>query len=190
MHQIVATTPALNQQLAHARAGGLPGQYLTFMVGNDLFAVGVLAIKEIIEYGGVTEVPMMPSFVRGIINLRGAVVPVIDLQARFGRARTQAGRKTCIVIVEVDSDDPEQPHASVMGVVVDAVQAVLEIDAADIEPPPSFGASIQTELIAGMARLQGRMAGRFVTLLELERVVAVDEALAPPAPAPAPALAN
>src|SRR3954469_11131079 len=102
MHQIVATTPALNQQLARARAGGLPGQYLTFTVGNDLFAVGVLAIKEIIEYGGVTEVPMMPQFVRGIINLRGAVVPVIDLQARFGRGRSQAGRKTCIVIVEVD----------------------------------------------------------------------------------------
>lgn len=141
-------------------------QYLTFMLGGEQFAVGILAIKEIIEYGGLTEVPMMPDCIRGVINLRGAVVPVMDLSARFGRALSVPGKRTCIVIVETEQDGERQ----VSGVVVDAVNAVLDIAAADIQPAPSFGTRIAADFIMGM----GRVDGKFVILLDVARVLAVD----------------
>ena len=101
-----------------------------------MFTIGILSVKEIIGYGGLTEVPMMPPCVRGVINLRGAVVPVMDLSARFGREATAVTKRTCIIIVELDKGGEQQ----VIGVIVDAVNAVLDIAAADIEPPPAFGA--------------------------------------------------
>ncbi|HJV86088.1 MAG TPA: chemotaxis protein CheW [Noviherbaspirillum sp.] len=143
------------------------GQYLTFMLGGETFAIGILAVKEIIEYGGLTEVPMMPECIRGVINLRGAVVPVLDLSSRFGRATTAVTKRTCIVIVEVDSGEAQQ----VAGVVVDAVNAVLEIPASEIEPPPTFGAKIRTDFIEGM----GKVNGRFVILLNINQIVSLDE---------------
>ncbi len=150
-------------------------QFLTFQLGGDLFAIGILTIKEIIEYGELTSVPMMPGAVRGVINLRGAVVPVIDLQARFGKSPVVAGKRTCIVIVEVQALDERQ----VIGVIVDAVNEVVDIPPEDIEPPPSFGARIRTDFIQGM----GKVRGRFVILLELERVLSLEDR--PPAePAP------
>ena len=142
-------------------------QYLTFALGSEMFAVGTLSVKEIIEYGQMTVVPMMPGFIRGVINLRGAVVPVIDLAARFGRSETVITRRTCIVIVEVPNEDGKQD----IGVVVDAVSAVLEIAPADIEPVPAFGAKIRSDFIAGM----GIVAGRFVILLEVGKVLSIDE---------------
>jgi purine-binding chemotaxis protein CheW len=142
-------------------------QYLTFALGSEMFAVGTLSVKEIIEYGQMTVVPMMPGFIRGVINLRGAVVPVIDLAARFGRSETVITRRTCIVIVEVPNEDGQQD----IGVVVDAVSAVLEIAPADIEPVPAFGAKIRSDFIAGM----GKVAGRFVILLEVGKVLSIDE---------------
>lgn len=144
--------------------------YLRFTLNDEAFAIHILQIREIIEYGQLTEVPMMPAFIRGVINLRGAVVPVIDLSARFERARTQVGRRTCVVILEAEAEgDGESPL--VLGIMVDAVNEVLEIPAADIEPPPSFGARLRTDFIAGM----GRVAGRFVVILDLPRVLAMDE---------------
>lgn len=142
-------------------------QYLTFMLGSEVFAIGILAIKEIIEYGGLTEVPMMPDCIRGVINLRGAVVPVMDLMARFGKVSSPVNKRTCIVIVEIDSDDGQQ----VVGVMVDAVNAVLDIPAPDIEAAPSFGAKIRTEFIAGM----GKVNGKFVILLNVDSVLSIDE---------------
>src|SRR5581483_12413184 len=104
-------------------------QYLIFTLNAEQFALDILNIKEIIEYGQLTEVPMMPEAVRGVINLRGSVVPVIDLSSRFGRAATQVGRRTCIVIVEVE----QTPGAlQTLGLVVDAVSAVTEIETEDI----------------------------------------------------------
>jgi purine-binding chemotaxis protein CheW len=176
MGELIAAARGLNQQVVEARERGLHGQYLTFLAGAELCAVGVLAIREIIEFAGLTVVPMMPDFVRGIINLRGAVVPVLDLQARFGRGQAEVSRRTCIVIVEVEHDDPDEPGPQVLGLVVDAVQAVLDIDPADIEPPPAFGAAIRTDFIAGMARLSGRAQGKFVVLLKLVPLVAIDDA--------------
>ncbi|HJW27168.1 MAG TPA: chemotaxis protein CheW [Rhodocyclaceae bacterium] len=142
-------------------------QYLTFSLGEEMFAIGILAIREIIEYGQVTEVPMTPPFIRGVINLRGAVVPVVDLAVRFGRPPRDITRRTCIVIVEVESEKGSQE----MGIVVDAVSEVLEIPAADIEPPPEFGAKIRIDFIQGM----GKVGGKFVVILDANRVLSMDE---------------
>ena len=142
-------------------------QFLTFTLGSEMFAVGTLSVKEIIEYGQLTEVPMMPGFIRGVINLRGAVVPVVDLSARFGRSATQITRRTCIVIIEVPTG--EEKHD--IGVVVDTVSEVLEIPAGEIEPAPTFGAKIRTDFIQGM----GKVGGKFVILLDVGRVLSVDE---------------
>jgi purine-binding chemotaxis protein CheW len=132
-----------------------------------MYAIGILAIKEIIEFNKLTTVPMMPRFVRGVINLRGAVVPVIDLSARFGRAGTTASRRTCIVIVEIDADEGRQ----VVGVLVDSVSEVLDIPATEIEPAPSFGARVRSEFIAGM----GKVKGKFVIILSVAHVLSAEE---------------
>ena len=147
--------------------GGDTHQYLTFTLGSEMFAVGILNVKEIIEYGNLTEIPMMPPFIRGVINLRGAVVPVVDLAARFGGKISAVQRRTCIVIVEVRQEDAKHD----IGIMVDAVSEVLEIQAKDIEPPPSFGAKIRADFIAGM----GKVAGKFVIILQIDRVLSVDE---------------
>ena len=144
-----------------------PQQYLTFTLGGEMFAVAILNVKEIIEFGSVTEIPMMPSFIRGVINLRGAVVPVIDLSCRFGNKPTEVARRTCIVIIELN--DGDQKHD--IGVMVDAVSEVLEISATDIEPPPAFGAKIRTDFISGM----GKVNGKFVILLNIGKVLSVEE---------------
>lgn len=141
-------------------------QFLTFVLDKETFAVGILAIKEIIEYHDLTTVPMMPDAVRGVINLRGSVVPVIDLAVRFGRKPTNVGKRTCIVIVEVNTGESQ-----VIGVIVDAVNQVLEIPASDIEPPPPFGARIRSDFIYGM----GKVDGKFVILLDVAHVLSVDE---------------
>lgn len=142
-------------------------QYLTFLLGEEMFAIGILSIREIIEYGFVTDVPMTPPFIRGVLNLRGAVVPVIDLARRFGSPARETTKRTCIVIVEVETDKGSQE----MGIVVDSVNEVLEISADDIEPPPEFGSRIRTDFIKGM----GKIKGRFVIVLDLGQVLSIDE---------------
>lgn len=152
---------------AVASGNTAPAQYLTFTLGGEMFGVGILNVKEIIEFGNLTEIPMMPPFIRGVINLRGAVVPVIDLAARFGSKTTEVGRRTCIVIVEVSDDEIRHD----IGIIVDAVSEVLEIPGSEIEPPPSFGARIRADFIQGM----GKVAGKFVILLDITRVLSVEE---------------
>ena len=142
-------------------------QYLTFLLGGEMFAIAILNIKEIIEYGSLTEVPMMPSFIRGVINLRGSVVPVVDLSSRFGRSRTEVSRRTCIVIIEVENGDEKHD----IGVMVDSVSEVLEIPRSEIEPPPAFGAKIRVDFMQGM----GKVAGKFVIILNANKVLSVDE---------------
>ncbi|HEX5394109.1 MAG TPA: chemotaxis protein CheW [Rhodocyclaceae bacterium] len=154
-----------NQQEGHVSAESR--QYLTFSLSGEMFAVGTLAVKEIIEYGSVTTVPMMPAFIRGVINLRGAVVPVIDLGVRFRNAPTEITRRSCIVILEIQDNDETQT----LSVVVDAVNEVLEISPVDIEPPPAFGAKIRTDFIAGMAKV----TGSFVILLNVGKILSIDE---------------
>ena len=152
---------------APSAAAHEPRQYLTFMLGGEVFAIGILHIKEIIEYGQLTAVPMMPEFIRGVINLRGAVVPVVDLASRFGGKPSQITRRSCIVILELEPEAGDQ----VIGVVVDAVNEVLEIAAADIEPPPSFGTRIRTDFIHGMGKVQER----FVIILNVNNVLSTED---------------
>lgn len=161
-------------QLVQAKGGAVavkvdeaPSQYLTFTLGGEMFAVGILNVKEIIEYGNLTEIPMMPTFIRGVINLRGSVVPVIDLAARFGGKASELGRRTCIVIVEVADGDLQHD----IGIMVDAVSEVLDIPGSEIEPPPSFGAKIRADFIFGM----GKVAGKFVIILNINKVLSVEE---------------
>lgn len=149
------------------QAQGEEGQYLTFTLGKEMFAIGILNIREILEYGMLTAVPMMPEFIRGVINLRGAVVPVVDLSARFGGKPSDITKRTCIVIIEVTTEDGQQD----IGVVVDTVSEVLEIPDSEIEPAPAFGARIRTDFIAGM----GKVEGKFVIILEVDRVLSTEE---------------
>ena len=152
---------------AAAVAAGQAGQYLTFVLGAETYAIGIMAIKEIIEYSSLTEVPMMPTYVRGVINLRGSVVPVVDLPVRFGKASSAVSKRTCIVIIDVQLGGDRH----VLGLVVDAVNAVLDIPSNDIEPPPSFGASIRTEFIRGMVKINNK----FVIVIDVDHVLAADE---------------
>ena len=167
-------------QLVQARAGTTvaavkvdtaPSQYLTFALGSEMFAVGILNVKEIIEYGNLTEIPMMPTFIRGVINLRGSVVPVIDLAARFGGRPTEVGKRTCIVIVEVADEIGDQISSHDIGIMVDAVSEVLDIPGSEIEPPPTFGARIRADFIFGM----GKVAGKFVIILNINKVLSIEE---------------
>lgn len=146
-------------------AGG--GQYLTFSLQGEIYGLDILRVREIIEYTRPTTVPMMPAFVHGVINLRGNVVPVIDLAQRFGRTPTALHPRTCVVILEVQSVE----GAVAIGVLVDAVNAVLDLEADQIEPAPSFGTGLRQEFIRGMARTE---AG-FIILLDVSRVLSVDD---------------
>ncbi|VXC96397.1 Chemotaxis protein CheW [Pseudomonas sp. 8Z] len=144
---------------------GLQRQYLTFRVGEELYGVATRYVREILEFDQITLVPMMPSLVRGVINLRGAVVPIIDLAERFGHGRTRLGARTCIVIVEIL--DEEETH--LMGALVDAVNAVLEIEPNAIRQAPAFGSRIRAEFIEDMARIDEH----FLTLLRMEQVLSI-----------------
>ncbi|MEC3890041.1 MULTISPECIES: chemotaxis protein CheW [Xanthomonas] len=142
-------------------------QYLTFQLDGETFATSILGIREIIQYRAPTPVPSMPACVRGVINLRGAVVPVVDLQARLRRADSSIGKRSCIVILATEQAQGPQ----VIGVLVDAVNAVIELADHDIEAAPSFGTHIRRDLLRGMCKV----GERFVVLLEMEQVLRVDE---------------
>jgi purine-binding chemotaxis protein CheW len=142
-------------------------QYLTFGLGTDTFAVEITPIREIIEYPGLTSIPMTPTFIRGVINLRGAVVPVIDLSVRFGRAVTEIDRRTCVVIIEISSEGEMQS----LGILVDRVNEVLEVSAEQIEPRPSFGLGVHADFVKGMIRHDGH----FVVILDTDRTLSATE---------------
>ena len=142
-------------------------QYLTFSLGDEVFAMNIANVREIIQYGPMTTVPLMPSFLRGMINLRGSVVPVIDLQARFGRDKAGIGKKSCNVIF----DALRGGERIELGLLVDAVSAVITIPEEQIEPAPKFGSSVRRDFINGM----GKVGGRFVIILEADKALDVDE---------------
>lgn len=144
-------------------------QYLTFMIGGEEYAVSLLKVKEIIEYDTVTEIPKTPEWVRGVINLRGNVVPVIDLAVKFRLPASIAGKLTCIVITEVECEG----EAAVMGVMADSVRQVIDLKPEDIEVPPSFGTRVNVDYLLGMAR-SGK---KFCLLLDTEKVLSTDELL-------------
>jgi purine-binding chemotaxis protein CheW len=164
-------------------------QYLTFSLSGGEYAIAVLSVREIIEHESVTRVPSTPSFVRGVINLRGSVVPVVDLARKFGLAESPVTKRTCIVIVEAASER----ERVVMGVLADAVNQVVEFAQAEIEPPPSFGAPVRVDFLKGL----GKLGEAFVLILDTDRVLSTDElsgvttaAAVPAAPAAVPAPAT
>ena len=149
---------------------GAEPQFLSFMLGQDMFAIGILAVREILEYAGVTPVPQMPPCISGVINLRGTAVPVLDLACRLEREPVPVSKRTCIIVVEVDSGG-DNGGAFVIGILVDAVNAVLDIPPSEVEPAPSLGAQVRAEMLQGI----GKVNGRFVLLLDVRQVASVGE---------------
>lgn len=152
---------------APAAGGARPLQYLTFWLGNEVFGMDIRTVREIIQAGPMTALPLMPAFVRGVINLRGAVVPVVDLNARFGRPASTLGKKSCVVVF----DALRQGERVELGLLVDAVSEVIKIAPGEIEPPPDFGSAVRREFIQGI----GKVGQRFVVLLEPDRALDVRE---------------
>lgn len=143
-------------------------QYLTFYLQGEMFGLNIRPIKEISEYGKVTPVPMVPEYVRGVVNLRGNVVPVIDLPVRFGWEPSPLNKRSCIVIVELSS---QEGNVVEMGIVIDSVSEVLDISSDNIGAPPSFGAKVRTDFISGM----GKVGDDFIVLLNANKVLSVEE---------------
>lgn len=160
---------------------GAVTQYLTFSLMGEEYAVGILKVREILEYETVTRIPSMPAWIRGAINLRGSVVPVIDLAVRLGCPPTSVSRRACIVILDVEIEG----KPTVMGVLVDAVSQVIEIRDGEVEPPPSFGTQARTEDLVGIANVEKKL----VLILDVDKVLSrVDvSGIGPGAETPAPA---
>lgn len=137
-------------------------QYLTFKLADEIFAFDVAKVREILELTSITKVPQTPDFMRGVINLRGSVVPVIDLRLNFGMACTEQTVNTCIIVVEVNLGG----ETVVLGVLADSVQEVVEMEPDLIEPPPQLGTKLNTEFIKGM----GKVENNFVMILDIDKV--------------------
>ena len=142
-------------------------QYLSFSLQNEMFAMDIRTVREIIQHASMTMVPLMPAFVRGVINLRGAVVPVIDLQSRFGRGCAAVGKRTCIIIFDAGIEGERLE----LGLMVDAVSEVIAIAPGQIEPAPQFGTTIRRDFIQGI----GKVNGSFIVLLDPARALDVDD---------------
>jgi purine-binding chemotaxis protein CheW len=142
-------------------------QYLTFLLRDECFGISIDTVREIIEYAQLTTVPLMPDFVKGVINLRGDIVPVIDLSIRLGRNALELKNRTCIIILEI----PFEGQRVVIGAAVDSVNEVLEIGKEQVEPPPSFGARLKAQFIQGVVNVEQS----FVVLLHGDKVLSIEE---------------
>jgi purine-binding chemotaxis protein CheW len=160
----MATIPAEN---VASSTQMLAGKYLTFVLGREFYGVPVLKVREIIRMCDITPVPQMPDYIKGVLNLRGKIIPVADLRLKFRLASDKNTDLTCIVVVQVALPDKT---ATLMGLIVDGVEEVTNIAAADIEPTPDFGTAIDTDYILGMAKIKGTVK----TLLDIDRVVTSD----------------
>lgn len=157
----VLQSPVANRHQAKA------GKYLTFTLREESYGIDVLQVREIIRLPDITTVPQMPAFVRGVINLRGKIIPVIDLRARFGFTDVTDTERTCIIVVQVQLPDGKKTQ---MGLIVDGVEEVINIGDADIEETPNFGGQICTDYIVGIAKVKGLVK----TLLDIDGIVAAD----------------
>ena len=144
----------------------LAGKYLTVVLDNEAYGIAVLKVQEIIRLQKITTVPQMPHYVKGVINLRGRVIPVIDLRIKFG-LKAEIAERTCIVVVQISVGAGRNVQ---MGLVVDSVEEVVNLTGSEIEPTPEFGAKIDTSYLLGLAKIKGVVK----TLLDIERVVAAD----------------
>ncbi|MBW1784475.1 MAG: purine-binding chemotaxis protein CheW [Deltaproteobacteria bacterium] len=160
--------PAGNWDRATDAMGANEGKYLTFTLAKEAYGIGILKIKEIIGMMPVTSVPQTPDFVKGVINLRGKVIPVMDLRLRFGMEESDWTQRTCIIVVEIQG----QTGMVMMGIVVDSVSEVLNIKGEEIEATPTFGAKLDTDYILGMAKMEGGVK----ILLDIDQVLSNEEA--------------
>ncbi len=142
-------------------------QYLTFKLAEEIFAVDVVQVREILDYIKITKVPQTPEFMCGVINLRGSVVPVVDMRIKFGMDRTEKTVNTCIVVVEVKLEG----ETTILGALVDSVQEVFELDSSEIEPAPKIGTKLKTDFIKGM----GKHDEHFIIILNIDKVFSSDE---------------
>ncbi len=142
----------------------LAGKHLTFVLGRECYGVPVLKVREIMRLCKITSVPQMPDYIKGVLNLRGKIIPVADLRIRFGLAPAENTDLTCIVVVSISLS---HQASSLMGLIVDAVEEVVNITAADIEPTPEFGTVLEADYILGMAKIKGTVK----TLLDIDRVL-------------------
>ncbi len=142
-------------------------QYLTFKLENEVFALDISKVREVLDFTTVTKVPKTPEFMRGVINLRGTVVPVVDLNLKFGRNKTEKTVNTCIIITEVTVDD----ETTVLGALADSVQEVMDLEPGQIEAAPRIGTRLNTDFIRGM----GKRDNSFVIILDIDKVFSIDE---------------
>ncbi|MEK6745079.1 MAG: chemotaxis protein CheW [Nitrospirota bacterium] len=142
-------------------------QYLTFKLGDEVFALDITKVREVLDFTTVTKVPRTPEFMRGVINLRGSVVPVVDLRLKFGMSKTENGVNTCIIITEVTVDN----DTTILGALSDSVQEVLDLEPGNIAPAPKIGTKLKTEFIKGM----GKRDDRFIIILDIDKVFSTDE---------------
>ena len=142
-------------------------QYLTFRLGNEIFAIDVAKVREVLDLTTITAIPRTPEFMSGVINLRGSVVPVVDLRLCFEMSKTESTRNTCIVVVEVQLDG----EATVIGALADSVEEVIDLEPDQIQPAPRIGTQIRTDFIRGM----GKRDAQFVMILDIDRVFSADE---------------
>jgi purine-binding chemotaxis protein CheW len=142
-------------------------QYLTFKLGDEVFALDIGKVREVLDFTMVTKVPQTPDFMRGVINLRGNVVPVVDMRLKFGLSMTEKTVNTCVIITEIDVDG----ESTVVGAMADSVQEVLDMGPEQIEPPPRIGAKLNTDFIMGM----GKHNDQFVIILNIDRLFSGDE---------------
>ncbi len=147
--------------------GNLAGKYLTFCLRQEVYGLVILKVQEIIGIMSVTQVPRMPSFVRGVINLRGKIIPVIDLRVQFGLEAQADTSKTCIIVVQIARGE----HNLTMGIIVDEVAEVIDLKSEQIEPPPSFGTSVSTDFLLGM----GKLTQKVVMLLDIDRILSSEQ---------------
>ena len=143
------------------------GQFLTFKLDEEIYALDILQVREVLDYTTITKVPKMPQFMRGVINLRGGVVPVVDLRLKFGLAITENTVDTCIIIMEISLDG----ETTLLGALADSVQEVITLDSEQIEPPPKIGTRLNTEFIKGM----GKKNDDFIIILDIDRVFSAEE---------------
>jgi purine-binding chemotaxis protein CheW len=141
--------------------------YLTFVLGTENFAVDVRNVREVLDFTSATRVPRMPGFMRGVINLRGSVVPVIDMRLKFGMEKAEDGVDTCVIVMEIGLDG----ETTVVGALADAVKEVFNLEAGQIEPPPRIGTSLNTDFIRGM----GKHDEEFIIILDIDRVFSAEE---------------
>lgn len=150
------------------------GKYLTFLTGGEGYGLPVLKVREIMKVMEITSIPQVPAYVRGVINLRGKVIPVIDLRLKFGMPPCDPTDQTCIIVVEASASDRKagaEARTSMMGLLVDGVSEVLNIQAAEIEQPPAFGDGVRTDYMQGVAKVKGTVK----ILLDIDRVLTGNE---------------